>query len=250
MKAGMDVARLNFSHGSHEEHGARLDRIRAASKVSDKPVAVLQDLCGPKIRAGRFNRPKPEFLTGSTAFLVESGVEPPEDPQEIPVQYEGLASDLQPGDRVLVDDGQNILSVLGIEGERVKVSVVAGGILRDRVGISLPSRRVRLSTLTEKDKADLAFGLSIGRRLRRAELRAHGRRHQARARDHARRGVARPPSSRRSRRRRRSTTSSDILRVTDAVMVARGDLGVELGPEHVPILQREILGIARVTSGP
>ncbi|MBK6513745.1 MAG: pyruvate kinase [Polyangiaceae bacterium] len=244
MKAGMDVARLNFSHGSHEEHGARLDRIRAASKVSDKPVAVLQDLCGPKIRAGRFNRPKPEFLTGSTAFLVESGVEPPEDPQEIPVQYEGLASDLQPGDRVLVDDGQNILSVLGIEGERVKVSVVAGGILRDRVGISLPSRRVRLSTLTEKDKADLAFGLRAGVdyvalsfvreaddiRLLREICEAWGRPTPIVAKIET-------PSA--------IEHLDAIIQATDVVMVARGDLGVEIGPEYVPILQRKILGIAR-----
>lgn len=244
MKAGMDVARLNFSHGSLEEHGARLERIRAASKATDKPVAVLQDLCGPKIRAGKFNRPKPEFPTGMTAFLVEAGAEPPKAPDEIPVQYEGLASDLQPGDRVLIDDGQNILSVLSIEGERVKVSVIAGGTLRDRVGVSLPSRRVRLNALTEKDKADLAFGLRAGVdyvalsfvreaddiRLLREICEAWGRPTPIVAKIET-------PSA--------IEHLEAIIQATDVVMVARGDLGVEIGPEYVPILQRKILHIAR-----
>ncbi len=244
MKAGMDVARLNFSHGTHEEHGARLDRIRAASRTCDKPVAVLQDLCGPKIRAGKFNRPKPEFATGSTAFLVEATAEPPDDPSFIPVQYEGLASDLQPGDRVLIDDGQNVLSVMGIEGEKVKVSVISGGVLRDRVGVSLPSRRVRLSSLTEKDKADLAFGLRAGVdyvalsfvrepddvRLLREICEAWGRPTPIVAKIET-------PSA--------IEHLDGIVQATDVVMVARGDLGVEVGPEYVPILQRKILGIAR-----
>ena len=119
MKAGMDVARLNFSHGTHEEHGARLERIRAASKVCEKPVAVLQDLCGPKIRAGKFNRLKPEYLAGTTAYLVEAGPLPPEDDLEIPVQYEGLAADLQPGD----GSGRrwaSVAHVLGIEASASK----------------------------------------------------------------------------------------------------------------------------------
>ena len=244
MKAGMDVARLNFSHGTHDEHGARLERIRAASKICEKPVAVLQDLCGPKIRAGKFNRPKPEYLAGTTAYLVEAGPTPPTDDLEIPVQYEGLASDLQPGDRVLIDDGQAAVSVLAIEGERVKVTVVHGGVLRDRVGVSLPSKRVRISTLTEKDKADLAFGLRAGVdyvalsfvreaddvRLLREICEAWGRPTPIISKIETPSAIERLES---------------IIQVSDAVMVARGDLGVEIGPEYVPILQRKILNLSR-----
>jgi pyruvate kinase len=244
IRAGMDVARLNFSHGSHEEHGTRIERIRAASKLCDRPVAILQDLCGPKIRAGTFNRKDPTFPTGTVAYLVEAGKEPPEDPLEIPVQYEGLASDLAPGDRVLVDDGQNVLSVIGHEGDRVKVSVASGGVLRDRVGISLPSRRVRLSALTEKDKGDLAFGLRAGVdyvalsfvrdaddvRLLRDICEAWGRKTPIVSKIETPSAIERLES---------------IIDVSDAVMVARGDLGVEIGPEYVPILQRKIMNLAR-----
>src|SRR5690606_33679292 len=108
------------------------ERIRAASKTCEKPVAILQDLCGPKIRAGKFNRDKPTFASGSTAYLVEAGPKPPEEDDVIPVQYEGIATDLHPGDRVMGDDGQVLMSVTAIEGERVKVNVISGGALRDR----------------------------------------------------------------------------------------------------------------------
>lgn len=244
IRAGMDVARLNFSHGTHEEHGARLERVRAASRRAGRPVAALQDLCGPKIRAGKFNRPKPEFPSGSSAFLVEAGPEPPSDPLEIPVQYEGLAQDLCEGDRVLVDDGQASMTVVAIEGARVKVNIVHGGVLRDRVGVSLPSKRVRISALTEKDKADLAFGLRAGVdyvalsfvreaddvRLLREICEAWGRPTPIVSKIETPSAIERLES---------------IIQVSDAVMVARGDLGVEIGPEYVPILQRKIMNISR-----
>ncbi len=249
IKAGLDVARLNFSHGPHEEHAGRIERIRAACKICEKPVAILQDLCGPKIRAGKFNREKPEFPTGSTAYLVEAGPEPPKDDDVIPVQYEGLADDLHPGDRVLADDGQMQMTVVAIEGDRVKVNVIAGGLMRDRVGVSLPSRRVRIPALTEKDKADLAFGLRAGVdyvalsfvrdaedvKLLREICEAWGRPMPIVSKIETPSAIERLES---------------IVHASDVVMVARGDLGVEIGPEYVPILQRKILHIARVQQKP
>ena len=242
--AGMNVARLNFSHGSHEEHGERIARIRAASLQTEKPVAILQDLCGPKIRAGKFNRPNPTFPAESTVFLMEATSEPPRADDVIPVQYDGLVQDLLPGDRVLCDDGQVLLSVVTVESERVKCTVVSGGVLRDRVGVSLPSRRVRLSALTEKDKADLGFGLRQGVdfvalsfvrdpedvKLLREICEAWGR-----------------PTPIVSKIETPSAIEKlePIITASDIVMVARGDLGVEIGPEYVPILQRKILNIAR-----
>jgi len=244
IRAGMDVARLNFSHGTHEEHKRRIDAVRAASRACEKPVAILQDLCGPKIRCGKFNRPKPEFPTGSIAYLVEAKATPPTDDLEIPVQYEGLAEDLVPGDRVLADDGQLQMSVVAIERDRVKVTMIVGGQLRDRVGVSPPSRRVRLSVLTDKDKADLAFGLRAGVdyvalsfvreaddvRILREICEAWGK-----------------PMPIVSKIETPSAIEhlESIIQASDAVMVARGDLGVEMGPEFVPILQRKILNLSR-----
>jgi pyruvate kinase len=244
IRAGMDVARLNFSHGTHEEHGRRIRAVRAAADACDKPVAILQDLCGPKIRAGKFNREKPEFPTGSMCWLVDDGKTPPSDPDEIPVQYQGLAQDLQAGDLVLIDDGQVTLTVAEIVGDRVRCSVLHGGVLRDRVGIGLPSRRIRMNALTDKDKTDLSFGLSQGVdyvalsfvregedvRVLREICEAWGR-----------------PTPIVSKIETPSAIENleGIVLQSDAVMVARGDLGVELGPEHVPITQRKILTCAR-----
>ncbi len=249
IRAGMDVARLNFSHGTHDEHAVRIERIRAASKECEKPVAILQDLCGPKIRAGKFAREKPEFVSGSVAYLVEAGAEPPAESDVIPVQYTGLCSDLQPGDRVLGDDGQVQMTVMAIEEGRVRVSISVGGRLRDRVGISLPSKRVRIPALTEKDKADLAFGLRAGVdyvalsfvreaedvRLLREICEAWGR-----------------PMPIVSKIETPSAIEQldSIIQASDVVMVARGDLGVEIGPEYVPILQRKIMHVAREQQKP
>ncbi len=157
--AGMDVARLNFSHGSHEDHGGALARLRAASDDRKKSVAALQDLCGPKIRTGKFPK-KFDLPSGVEAFLVEG--EASEDERVIPINYEGLAGDVRVGDHVLFDDGRLVLRVLGVEGERVKVRVEQGGGMRDHVGVHLPSKTMRISALTEKDKSDLSFGLSSG----------------------------------------------------------------------------------------
>ncbi|EYF04648.1 pyruvate kinase [Chondromyces apiculatus] len=250
IRAGMDVARLNFSHGSHEEHGRRLNTVRAAADACGKPVAILQDLCGPKIRAGKFVGGGWELETDSVIWLTEATKNTPEAPPgEIPILYEGLAFDLQQGDVVLIDDGRIIVTVTRTDGERVQAIVTQGGKLRDRVGVSLPARRVRIATLTEKDKADLAFGLSHGVdyvalsfvreaddiRLVRDICEAWGRPTPIVAKIET-------PSA--------IDNLESIILATDGVMVARGDLGVEFNPERVPIIQREILGLARTHQKP
>jgi pyruvate kinase len=248
IRAGMDVARLNFSHGSHEEHARRFATVRAAAEACDKPVAILQDLCGPKIRAGRFPGGTRDLPGDSVVALVEARAEEAA-PGEIPIQYEGLADDLQPGDVILVDDGRIVLTVTKVESQRVMAAVTQGGALRDRVGISLPARRVRLATLTEKDKADLSFGLSLGVdyvalsfvrtaddvRLARDITEAWGRPTPIVAK------IETPAAI---------DNLEAIILQSDAVMVARGDLGVEFSPERVPIIQREILGLARIHQRP
>ena len=267
----MDVARLNFSHGSHEEHGRRAAAIRAAADEHDRPVAILQDLCGPKIRCGRFPKAPDgsgedtsangksgtlDVTDGQAVDLVEvesdRSFAPPHGagPPQIPINYQGLAEDLHVGDELLLDDGRvGVRVVEKTDDTRVRATVIHGGQLRDRCGVHIPSRRVRISALTEKDKSDLAFGLSIGVdyvalsfvrtaddiKLVRDITEAWGRPTPIVAKIETPQAI---------------DNLEEILRVTDAVMVARGDLGVELPPERVPILQREILGLARVHQRP
>jgi pyruvate kinase len=250
IRAGMDVARMNFSHGTHEEHAKRLATIRAAAEACNKPVAILQDLCGPKIRCGRFADGKIALAVDDVVSLHEASPDEAPAPRgEIPVQYEGLTQDLQAGDVVLFDDGRVVVTVTKVEPTHAQATVSQGGQLRDRVGVHLPARRVRLATLTEKDKADLSFGLSLGVdyvalsfvrsaddiRLVRDICEAWGR-----------------PTPIVSKIETPSAIDNleAIILASDGVMVARGDLGVELSPERVPIIQREILGLARTHQRP
>jgi pyruvate kinase len=240
--AGMDVARLNFSHGSHDEHARRFRAIRRASERAGRPVAVLQDLCGPKIRAGRVpGGPRP-VAAGDELVLVEGLTT--DLAGALPIQYEGLAEDVRPDDELLLDDGRVVLRVVRVEGGRVVTRVEQGGGLRDKVGVHIPSRRVRLSAVTEKDKADLSFGLSIGVdyvalsfvraaddvRLVRDICEAWGRPVPVVAKVETPQAV---------------DEIDAITAASDAVMVARGDLGVELSPERVPVVQKRILEAAR-----
>lgn len=241
IEAGMDVARLNFSHGTHEEHGARLHRLRQASEVNKKEVAALQDLCGPKIRTGRFPA-RFELPTGAAITLIEGAKS--DDERVIPIQYEGLAGDVRVGDRILFDDGRLVLRVEGIDGERVAATVEQGGGMRDHVGVHLPSKTMRVGALTEKDKQDLLFGLSLGvdyialSFVRRAEdLRL--------VREICTAWGQPTPIVAKVETPDAVENLESVIAASDGVMVARGDLGVEFPPERVPVIQRQILGVAR-----
>lgn len=244
--AGLDVARLNFSHGTHEQHFARIQALRSVSTRLGKPIALLQDLCGPKIRTGRVPGGTLPLTTGSEITLVE-GRDVRTDGR-VPVQYEGLAEDLKPGDPILVDDGRIVLRVLRCHGAgesgEVIASVMQGGVLRDMGGVHLPAARVRLSAITEKDKADLSFGLAQGVdyiglsfvktaddvRLVREICEAWGRPTPIVAKIET-------PSA--------VDHLEAIVRAADGVMVARGDLGVEFPPERVPVIQKQMIETAR-----
>ena len=239
--AGMDVARFNFSHGTHEEHGARLIRLREACAEKKKAVAALQDLCGPKVRTGTFPA-KFELKTGSNVFLVEGSQS--SDETIIPIQYEGLTGDVRVNDKILFDDGRIVLNVLGVEGDKVKVFVEQGGGMRDHIGVHLPSKTMRVSALTEKDKQDLVFGLSQGvdyialSFVRRAEdLRL--------VREICTAWGQPTPIIAKIETPDAIENLESIVAASDGVMVARGDLGVEFPPEHVPVIQRQIIGVAR-----
>ena len=241
--AGMDVARFNFSHGTHAEHGERLARLRQASTEAKKPVAVLQDLCGPKIRTGSFDAPF-DLKAGDEITLVEGESTTKGQPDLIPITYEGLSADVRMGDRIMFDDGRIVLQVTGIEPDKVICKVTQGGGMRSKVGVYLPTRTLRISALTEKDKVDLGFGLSQGvdyvalSFVRRAEdLRL--------VREICQEWGKPTPVIAKIETPDAVENLESVVAASDGVMVARGDLGVEFPPERVPVIQRQILLVAR-----
>src|SRR6266545_4483877 len=241
--AGLDVVRLNFSHGEQADHLARLELVRKTADERGANVAVLADLQGPKIRVGIVGEQGVTVRTGDECVLL-SGAERAPGP-EIPVVYEHLASDVRPGDSVLLDDGTIELRVRSVSGDEVRCEVLDGGVVRSRKGVNLPGVAVSAASLTAKDLADLATAIDAGvdyvalSFVRRPEDVLDAK--QA----IAERG-GRMPVVAKLERPEAIDHLDDILEATDAVMVARGDLGVELPVEKVPPLQKEI--IARANS--
>ncbi len=250
LSLGVDVARLNFSHGSPEEHAQSLDRIRAASRHLGKAVAVLQDLQGPKIRTGPLAGGKGGVkLEPGREIAITTEGEIPGDERMISTTYAHLAQDVRPGDRLLVDDGLIELRVLATDGVRVRAEVVEGGLLGEHKGINLPGVALRAEALSEKDRQDLAFGISHGVDyvalsfvrtpadigLCRAEMERAGRMVPVVAK------IEKPEAL---------EHIDAIIDDADGVMVARGDLGVEILPERVPVLQKEICRKANAAGKP
>jgi pyruvate kinase len=242
MLAGMDVARLNFSHGTHEAHAAAFQTIRAISARLGRPVAILQDLSGPKIRTGALQGGQPVRLVDGAEITITT--EPLVGTAAlIATTYAHLADDLKPGDRVLLADGLMELTVLSSEGGLVRCRVVHGGLLGEHKGINLPGVLLSAPAVTEKDIDDLAFGVSLGvdyvavsfvrqaedlRQVRRL-LREHGTDTPVIAK------IEKPEAVK---------NLDAILGACEGVMVARGDLGVEVSPEKVPMLQKQIIEAA------
>jgi pyruvate kinase len=235
---GMDVARLNFSHGSQESHGQTYFLLRKLSESLGKPLAVLQDLQGPKMRIGTvingqilIKKGSPFILTTRQTFGSE---------QRVHTTYRHLPQDVKPGDSVLLGDGYLRLRVKGVEGTEVITEVVEGGILKNRMGINLPGTNLSAPSLTSKDLKDLAFGLSLG-------VDYVGMSFVRRAQDiqGIKRAMARcgreVPVIAKLERPEAISNLGDILKAAEGVMVARGDLGVEMPLAQIPILQKEII---------
>jgi len=241
--AGMNVARINFSHGTHEQHAQTIRLVREISQEADRPVAILGDLQGPRIRIGDLQTPIPLEPGTEITLAPESSGTPT---GIIPVTYELLADDLKAGDRILVDDGLLDLTVVSVKKPRVTVRVVHGGPLRSHKGMNFPGVNVTAPSLTTKDRADVAFAvaqdieylaLSFVRRARDVDgLRAmlpKGMLIIAKIeKDMALENI------------------ESIVEASDGVMVARGDLGVELPFEEVPLAQKRIISIANQVGRP
>src|SRR3990172_9317312 len=246
IKAGMNVARLNFSHGTHERHASRVGLIRAVSKKMGIPIGILQDLQGPKIRVGKLAAPL-QISSGEQVSLYATQDEPPKtDNQLLPVDFRELFDSVQAGDRLLLDDGRLALEVASVEGRVVHAKVLVGGALSSHKGINLPGVKLRIAGFTEKDKADLAFGISQGvdavaiSFVRSAEdVKAVRAAIEELARGKGKKVI--PLLIAKLEKPEAMAELEAILDVVDGVMVARGDLGVELPPERVPPLQKHII---------
>jgi len=238
IRAGMDVARLNLSHGSRAAHARSIRAVRRASRAAGRPVGLLLDLQGPKLRVGEFVGGRIRLRAGDTVILTHRPVGGT--PQRIPVVYPRLLRDVRAGDRVLIDDGLVELRVRGREAGGLRCRVVVGGAVADHKGICFPGAHLSANPLTAKDRADLTFGLKQGvdfvalSFVRRAEDILRLRRLVRGARSV-------PLVIAKIERREAIDNLEDILDAADGVMVARGDLGVEYPPERVPVLQKRII---------
>jgi pyruvate kinase len=238
--AGMDVARLNFSHGSHEQHAEAIQKIRAAQLQVRKPVGILQDLQGPKIRTGRFVRGQTELREGQPFAITTDETEPGTD-EIVSTTYPHLAADVNVGDLILLDDGLLELRVIATDKKQlVRTEVVHGGVLKNNKGINLPGVALRAEALTAKDREDLLFGIKAGvDYVALSFVRQPSDLDAARqAMDEAGRQV---PIIAKLEKPEAIARLDAILDRTDGVMVARGDLGVEIPPEEVPGIQKSII---------
>ncbi len=240
IRAGMDVARLNFSHGTHEQHACAVAAVRDASERLNQPVAVLLDLQGPKIRVGNLKEPM-ELIAGLSVTVTVGEVG--DRKGVIPTTYRPLPGDVGPGDRLLLDDGQLELRVLSVDGEDVECEVVVGGLLKAHKGMNLPGVRVSAPSLTGKDREDLAFGIQQGVDFVALSFVRDPADVQEVQKLIAEAGAHIPVIAKLERAEAVDRLDA-ILDVADGVMVARGDLGVELAPEQVPVLQKRIISAA------
>ena len=243
IRAGMDVARLNFSHGSHEEHAQSIAIIRAAAVERKKPVAILADLQGPKIRTGALAGGGPVQLRAGQQFVITTS-RILGDSTRVNTTFTPLPREVHSGDRILVSDGLIELCVRQVRGNEVICEVVNGGTLGQNKGINLPGVKLRVPALPPKDRIDLAFALKQGANyvavsfVRRAE-------DVLAAKLLIRRAGKDTPVIAKLEKPEAIENLDAILRVTDGVMVARGDLGVEMNPERVPVVQKTIIARAR-----
>ena len=268
VRAGMDVARLNFSHGTQAEQARAIRRVRAAARVERRTVAILADLAGPKIRVGEL--PAGRRWRAGEIVVLSSRLRP-RTPGAIGTTYRGLARDLQPGQAVLLDDGRLRLEVVRVRGDEVVCKVREGGELLSHKGINLPGTPLSAPALTAKDRADLAFAVGAGvdlvalsfvrtaadvraaaRLLRRAagvDLPAAGATPRPEPVEGPLAGLA-PPLIAKLEKPQALADLAGILEESAGVMVARGDLGVEIPPEKVPMAQKRIIQAARLLGRP
>ena len=241
--AGMNVARLNFSHGTHADHAQRVASVRAAAKKHEKPIAVLADLQGPKIRTGSLDRGLPLRLRFGQRFTITTR-NITGNAEGVSTTFKQLPESVHRGDQILLRDGEIALRVLSIRGKDVICQVENAGELGEHQGINLPGAKLKIPSLTAKDRKDLSFAVQVGVeyialsfvrtaadvRMAKAAIKREGKDTPVIAK------LEKPEAI---------ENLEEILKAADGVMVARGDLGVEMRPEQVPVVQKRIILEAR-----
>jgi pyruvate kinase (EC 2.7.1.40) len=248
LNAGMDVARLNFSHGTQDEHARRIEMLREVAVRKGRPLALLQDLQGPKIRTGSLVDRTPVMLQPGARFTITTrnvaGTA-----SLVSTTYAALPRDVRPGDRILISDGLIEARVVRVSGDDVETEIVVGGELREHQGINLPGVAVSAPALTDKDRSDLLFGLAQGvdyvalSFVRRASDLVEIKAQIAAA------GASTPVIAKIEKPEALHEFEA-ILEAADGIMVARGDLGVEMPPEQVPIVQKQVIEATNMAGKP
>jgi pyruvate kinase len=239
LRLGMDVARLNFSHGTHEDHARNIERLRRAAEKENRTVCILQDLQGPKIRTGRLERHEPVLLTTGSRVVIT-----PRDiaglPTRISTTFPDLAREVSAGTRILLCDGLIELRVRTVRGRDVVCDVLNGGMMGEHQGINLPGTALSIPALTEKDRKDLEFGLKHGvDAIALSFVRTAADVTMVRQIITAHRSDV--PLIAKLEKPQAIDHLEEILEAADGVMVARGDLGVEMAPEKVPVIQKHVI---------
>ena len=245
--AGMNMARLNLSHGGHDEHQKRLDLVRAAAKKANKAVAILVDLQGPKIRLGRFSSGPHELLRGDTFTITTDDIAGTK--EKVGTTYKGLPGDCKAGDTIMIDDGKVSVQVVQVKGNDVITKVIQPGMVSNNKGINLPGVAVSLPALSEKDIADLRWGLKAGADFialsfvrNAADIKdVHKIMEEV--------GIKVPVIAK-IEKPQAVENLQEIVDAFDGIMVARGDLGVELPIEDVPMVQKRCITMARESAKP
>ena len=245
--AGMNMARLNLSHGGYDEHQARLDAVRNAAIAANKPVAILVDLQGPKIRLARFAAGPHELKRGDIFTITTDEVDGTKG--RVGTTYKGLPKDCKAGDRILIDDGKVTVEVVEVKGNDVVTKCIEPGMVSNNKGINLPGVAVSVPALSEKDKEDLRWGLRAG-----ADFIALSFVRSADDIDDVHRimneeGIHRPVIAK-IEKPQAVANLEGIVNAFDGIMVARGDLGVEMPIEEVPLVQKRCIELARANAKP
>ncbi|MDP9461855.1 MAG: pyruvate kinase, partial [Actinomycetota bacterium] len=247
VESGMDVARLNFSHGAHEDHATAYLRVREASDRTGHAVAILADLQGPKIRLGTFADGPVTWQTGTTVCITVEDVEGTA--ERVSTTYKDLANDARLGDRLLVDDGKLALTVVRVEGPDVFCLVVEGGEVSNNKGLSLPGVAVSVPALSAKDEEDLRFALHLSVDFIALSF-VRSARDAGLVREIMRQEDIEVPVIAKLEKPEAVERLEEIVDAFDGIMVARGDLGVELPLEKVPLVQKRAIQVARERGKP
>jgi pyruvate kinase len=239
--SGLNVVRLNFSHGSHEQHGEMIDLVRSIAAEKKVCVSILQDLCGPKIRLGILPEEGVRLNPGDRCTLTSDKYSAE---GTIPVQYDNLENDLTVGDRILLADGAMDLMVEDISGHNVVCRVLNGGTAYTKKGVNMPSSNLSVKAFTDKDRADLEFGLAKGVDIVALSF-VRSAADLVMIRDMISRDKNQPLLIAKIEKPQAVKNIDEILGMVDGVMVARGDLGVEMSLYEVPVIQKQIIKKAR-----